>query len=97
MNRSRIVKCLSAVSLVATLALPVAAHAMPIVEVSAAPVRNHIASTSRATYYAAKERQFEGLDNANLRHSASRQAARRSAASYAAMKDRQMERILNGE
>ena len=93
MKTKRIVKSLTALSLVATLALPMAAHAMSYVT----PTRNHLASPSRALYYAAKERQYDRLDSASLRQPAARKSARASASSYAEMKDRQMERILNGE
>lgn len=97
MKVKRLIKSLSALSLVATLALPLAADATPFVDFGAAPAANHLNSASRSIYYAAKERQLERLDNARLHHPTARRATRHSASTYAAMKDNQMERFLNGE
>jgi hypothetical protein len=98
MNANRLIKSLPILSLLTALALPLAAHATPFVDPYAAPIRTHLSSPSRAAYYAVKEVQLQRLDNASFRRQhAARPILRRTAGSYAAMKDKQMERILNGE
>jgi hypothetical protein len=99
MKTNRLIKSLSALSLIVALALPVAANAAPIVEVNPAPNRNHITSPARQAYYDMKERQQEQLGLAGLRHKSAAQkaASQRTRSTYAEFKDRQMERIMNGD
>lgn len=102
MRTNRLIKSLSALSVVAMLALPGAAFAMPSADRSesavAAPARNHVASPSRAIYFEAKQRQMEKMENQSARRSllvAPEPGAR--FISYSAFKELQMERTLNGE
>jgi hypothetical protein len=103
MKADRLIKSLSALSVVAMLAVPVAAFAMPNLDRSggaiSAPARNHVASAGRAVYYAAKERQMEQMEHGHVRLGPRVQRGTRSASiiSYTVFKEQQIERILNGE